>query len=69
MKKNAWTLVYWISLSVMGILGVIWAANSIASENGSAFLPDTVRVILGITDLICLFIFVFSRIKGKDNRG
>ena len=45
MKKNAWTLVYWISLSVMGILGVIWVANSIASENGSAFLPDTVRVI------------------------
>lgn len=69
MKKNTWTPVYWISLSVMGILGVIWAANSIASENGSAFLPDTVRVILGITDLICLFIFVFSRIKGKDNRG
>lgn len=69
MKKNAWTLVYWISLSVMGILGVIWVANSIASENGGAFLPDTVRVILGITDLICLFIFVFSRIKGKDNRG
>lgn len=69
MKKNAWTPVYWISLSVMGILGVIWAANSIASENGAAFLPDTVRVILGITDLICLFIFVFSRIKGKDNRG
>lgn len=69
MKKNAWTPVYWISLSVMGILGVIWAANSIASENGSAFLPDTVRAILGITDLICLFIFVFSRIKGKGDRG
>lgn len=69
MKKNAWTLVYWISLSVMGILGVIWVANSIASENGGAFLPDTVRVILGITDLICLFIFVFSRIKGKGDRG
>lgn len=69
MKKNAWTLVYWISLSVMGILGVIWVANSIASENGGAFLPDTVRVILGITDLICLFIFVFSRIKEKGDRG
>lgn len=69
MKKNAWTLVYWISLSVMGILGVIWVANSIAYENGSAFLPDTVRVVFCIADLICLFIFVFSRLKGKGDRG
>ena len=65
MKKNAWTLTYWISISLMGVLGVIWAANSIAAENGGAFLPDTVRISMCIVDMICLFLLVFSRLKSR----
>lgn len=66
MKKNAWTLTYWISISLMGVLGVAWAANMIAAENGGAFLPDTVRISMCIMDMICLFLLVFSRIKSRS---
>lgn len=66
MKKNAWTMTYWISISLMGVLGVAWAANMIAAENGGAFLPDTVRITMCIVDMICLFLLVFSRIKSRS---
>lgn len=66
MKKNAWTMTYWISISLMGVLGVAWAANMIAAENGGAFLPDTVRITMCIVDMICLFLLVFSRMKSRS---
>lgn len=66
MKKNAWTLTYWISISLMGVLGSIWASNRIAAENGGAFLPDTVRISMCIMDMICLVLLVFSRIKSRS---
>ena len=66
MKKNAWTMTYWISISLMGVLGVAWAANMIAAENGGAFLPDTVRISMCIVDMICLFLLVFSRMKSRS---
>lgn len=65
MKKNTWSLIYWISIFVMGVLGVVWAANMIAAENGGAFLPDTVRISMCIMDMICLVLLVFSRIKSR----
>lgn len=66
MKRNAWKLISWISLIVIGVLAVILAANSIAAENGGAFLPETLRRAFGIADMVCLFLFVFSRIKGRN---
>lgn len=69
MRKNTWSLIYWISIFIMGVLGVIWAANSIAANNGGGFLPDAVRWVIGAADMICLFLLVFSRIKGKGDKG
>ena len=66
MKKEPWKLIYLISLIVAGLLAVIIAANSIAAENGGAFLPDILRRIIGVSDIIFLFLLVFSRIKGRN---
>lgn len=65
MNSRAWRLICWISLTVMGILAVLSAANMIAGENGGAFLPDIVVRVIGIVDVVCLFLCVFSRIKGN----
>lgn len=69
MRKNTWSLIYWISIFVMGVLGVIWAVNSIAANNGGGFLPGALKLALSIVDMICLFLLVFSRIKGKGDKG
>lgn len=65
MNSRAWRLICWISLTVMGILAVLSAANMIARNNGGAFLPDIVVHVIGIVDMVCLFLCVFSRIKGN----
>lgn len=65
MDSRAWRLMSRISLTVMGILAVLSAANMIAGENGGAFLPDIVVRVIGIVDVVCLFLCVFSRIKGR----
>ena len=52
MKKNTWSLIYWISIFVMGVLGVIWAVNSIAANNGGGFLPGALKLALSIVDMI-----------------
>lgn len=66
MKKDLWKLISWIAFIVIGLLAVLLAADSIAAENGGAFLPGALRRALGIVDMIFLFLCVFSRIKGRD---
>ena len=66
MKGRAWRLVFRISLIVLGILAALSAANRIAGSSGGAFLPDIAVRLIGIADMICLFVCVFSRIKGKQ---
>ena len=65
MNSRAWRLICWISLTVMGILAVLSAANMIARNNGGAFLPEIVVRVIGIVDMVCLFLCVFSMIKGR----
>lgn len=66
MKKNIWRLIYGISLLEVGVIAVILAANSVAAENGGGFLPDTLKIVFGAADMACLFLLVFSRIKGRN---
>ncbi|MDY4588254.1 MAG: hypothetical protein SPD47_07380 [Oscillospiraceae bacterium] len=65
MDSRAWRLVCRISLVVLGLLAVLSAANRIAGCNGGEFLPDIVVRVIGIVDMVCLFLCVFSRIKGN----
>ena len=65
MNSKAWGRVFRITLVIMGILSVLSVANMIASGNGAAFLPDIVRRCIGIVNMICLFLCVFARVKGR----
>ncbi len=65
MSQKAWGLVFGVSLIILGALGVLSVANMIAAGNGAGFLPDIARRVIGIADMVCLFLFVFSGVKRK----
>lgn len=59
MESKRLNITWGISLSVIGIATLVFAGSSIIGFE----LPDTVKIIIGIIELIALPLLVFTTVK------
>lgn len=55
MGRIAIKRLYWITLIILGLSGLLLAVNGILG----GFLPDIAVRIIGIADIVCLSVFIF----------
>lgn len=64
MQERLWTVLFVVSLIVIGGCGTLNGVNYIVAGNsGSGFLPDMAIRVIGIAECAALFLCAFSRIK------
>lgn len=64
MHDRIWSVLFAVSLIVMGVCGTLTGINYIvAGDDGAGFLPDIAVRAMGIASGAGLFLCVFSRIK------
>lgn len=65
MGRIAIKRLYWITLIILGLSGLLLAVNGICG----GFLPDIAVRIIGIADIVCLPVFIFLFVMERRKQG
>lgn len=69
MSEKLWSVLYAVSLIVMGVCAALTGINYVvAGDGGQGFLPDMAVRIMGIAQCAALILLVFSLIKQNRRR-
>lgn len=65
MNDRAITIMYIMSMVVMGGCAAVTIIDMILCRGGAGFLPDTIKRIIGLVECAAIFMCVFSRCRGS----